>query len=48
MFNHGYVVEIMLLNYIGKNEHIDNFLIVWENDKKIEDNIIELNTASNE
>ena len=46
----GHATEQMLLKYIGEteHEHIDDFLSVWENDKKIDNNIIELNTASNE
>ncbi len=41
----GHTTERMLLNYIGEteNEHIDDFLSVWENDKESEKKIVELN-----
>ena len=41
----GHTTERMLLNYIGEteNEHIDDFLSVWANDKQEEKKVIELN-----
>ena len=41
----GHGTEKILLNYIGEteNEHIDDFLSVWENDKVEEKKVIELN-----
>lgn len=40
----GHATEQMLLNYIGETEngHIDDFLSVWANDKKVEKNGVEL------
>ena len=41
----GHTTEKMLLNYIGEteNEHIDDFLSVWANDKQEEKKVIEMN-----
>ncbi len=41
----GHTTEKMLINYIGEtdNEHIDDFLSVWANDKEQEKKVVELN-----
>lgn len=43
----GHGTEKILLNYIGEteNEHIDDFLSVWENDKVEEKKVVEMNLA---
>ncbi len=40
----GHATEKMLINYIGEteNEHIDDFLSVWANDKEEEKKVVEL------
>ena len=45
----GHATEQMLLKYIGEteHEHIDDFLSVWENDKKGEKKIVEMNKKIN-
>jgi integrase len=45
----GHATEQMLLKYIGEteHEHIDDFLSVWENDKKGEEKIVEMNKKIN-
>jgi integrase len=44
----GHATEKMLLNYIGEteNDHLDDFLSVWNTPTKENDNIIELNTKT--
>jgi integrase len=44
----GHSTEKMLLNYIGEteNDHIEDFLSVWNTPTKENDNIIELNTKT--
>ena len=46
----GHATERMLLNYIGEteNEHIDDFLSVWANDKQEERKVVEMKMRLNE
>jgi integrase len=44
----GHATEKMLLNYIGEteNEHIDDFLSVWNNSNKKDEQVIQLNVKT--
>ena len=44
----GHSTEKMLLNYIGEteNEHIDDFLSVWNNSNKKDEQVIQMNVKS--
>jgi integrase len=44
----GHATEKMLLNYIGEteNDHLEDFLSAWSNDKKEKEQVIEMKQKS--